>query len=210
MRKFLAGTLLALLLLGAYSAYDFYQSIFRLTPNQVAKTICQTIPRYQKITDCQLRPGDILIRRYITSRTKALDQYLHLYFTHSAFYIGNDYIVEASGKEQRPEDEIRVTRLSTSDWENSDIENFVIIRPKNYEGKLDKIISNLKTIAADPNYRFGLPIQGGKRTTCAELILKEIITEKVIQEPKVPKIITPDYLFWLAVNNSDNFEIIGH
>jgi len=151
-----------------------------------------------------------LIRRYITSRTWLVDKLAHPYFTHSAFYLGSDQLVEAVGTEKYSKDDIQIDILSKSDWLNFDVNNFVVIRPKNYSQKLDKIKSNLINIAEDPEYIFGLPEQGYKRTTCADLIFEQLFHENVIRVSNVPNIITPDYLFWLAINNPADFEIVGY
>ncbi len=193
-----------------YIGYLFYNGIFRLSSDEISSSLVDTKLQCKKISDCKLLPGDILIRRYITSRTGLVDKLVNPYFTHSAFYLGSDQIVEAVGTEKNPEDDIQLVTLSKSDWFNNDIDSFVIIRPKNYSSKLDIIKINLRNIAEDPDYIFGLPKQGYKRATCADLIFKQLLDEKIISAENVPKIITPDYLFWATVNNPDDFEIIGY
>lgn len=193
-----------------FLAYKIYTGIFRMSPTQVLVSLSSSIPQCKKIADCKLLPGDILIRRYITSRTWLFDTFTHPYFTHSAFYLGNDNLIEAVGTEKNRENEIQIESLSKSDWLNSDINDFVVIRPKNYMGKLNVIENDLKNIAEDPNYRFGLPKQGYKQTTCADLIFKQLLDKKIVRAFYVPKIITPDYLLWVTAKDAGNFEIVGY
>ena len=203
------GSTLLFLIYGLYLGHEFYNSIFRLSSAQISNSLNNEVPQCKKIIDCKLLSGDILIRRYITKRTWLVDKLAHPYFTHSAFYLGNDQIVEAVGTEKNSKDDIQIGILSKSDWLNFDVDNFVIIRPKNYSLKLDVIKSNLKNIAEDSDYIFGLPKHGNKKATCADLIFQQLLDEKVIRVTNVPKIITPDYLFSVAKNNPDDFEIIG-
>jgi len=195
---------------GIYSGNKLYNGIFRLSSDQISNSLIDTMPQCKKIKDCKLLSGDILIRRYITSRTWLVDKFTHPYFTHSAFYLGDDQIVEAVGTEKDPADEIQITTLSKSDWLNFDVNNLIIIRPKNHSRELDIIKSNLTNIAEDPNYTFGLPKQDYKKATCADLIFKQLFDENIIHVYSPPKIITPDYLFFATKNDPDNFEIIGY
>lgn len=190
--------------------YNSYKDIFRLTHNQVQTSLSTNMSLCNSIKDCKLLPGDILIRRYITKRTWLIDKLAHPYFTHSAFYIGNDQIIEAVGTEENSQDDIQIATLSESDWYNTDLNDFVIIRPINYSGKLDIIESNLKNIANDPEYIFGLPESGKKKTTCADLIFKELHNEGIIQTKDAPQIIAPDLLFSLLQKNSKEFNIVGY
>lgn len=192
------------------SAHRFYNDIFRLSSDQIFAALAGSDPKCKKISDCDLLPGDILIRRYITSRTWAFDKFAHPYFTHSAFYLGDSYLVEAIGTEKDSKDEVQITTLSKSDWMDNGLDNFAIIRPKKYFQKLDKIKNDLKNIAQDPDYSFGLPEEGRKKTTCADLIFKELSSEKMLGGPDSPEIITPDYLFWATINNPDDFEVVGY
>lgn len=204
------GIVLVFLVSGLYLGREFYNSIFRLSSNQVASSLRDVKPQCKKLIDCSLLPGDILIRRYITKRVWMIDKLTQPYFTHSAFYLGGDQLAEAVGTEKNPEDEIQISILSKNDWFNFDVDNFVVIRPKNYSTELDSIIGNLKQIAEDADYTFGLPKPGYKKTTCADLIFHQLWEANIIRDPNPPKIITPDYLFWLAKNDPSNFEIIGY
>lgn len=204
------GIILFAFMFGIYSAHKFYVNIFRLSQNQISVSLFDRTSQCRKIADCNLLPGDILVRRYITERTRIFDKFIHPYFTHSAFYLGNDQIVEAVGTEKNPEDEIQIATLSKSDWLDISVNNFVIIRPKYSITKLDTIKENLKRIAEDPDYKFGLPQIGYKRATCADLISKQLIDANIINVSSTSKIITPDYLFSLAVNNPVNFDIVGY
>jgi hypothetical protein len=202
-------TALFFLLSGVNLAYRTYSSIFRLSINQISNSLPVLASHCKIINDCKLLPGDILIRRYITQRTWLVDKLAHPYFTHSAFYLGDDQIVEAVGTEKNPEDEIQTAILSKSDWSDIDVKNFVVIRPQ-YTGTELKIIKdNLKKIAGDPDYKFGLPGSGYKRATCADLIFNQLLNERVISISNSPEIITPDYLFSLATKNPDKLEIVG-
>lgn len=205
-----ASIILVSIIFGVNFFYKFFNDIFRLSPRQIQETLSTNISSCKKIINCKLVAGDILIRRYITERTWLVNKLAHPYFTHSAFYLGNDQIVEAVGTEKNSKDDIQIAILSKSDWLNLDVNNFVIIRPKNYSSKLDTIKSNLKKIVEDQDYIFGLPKQGYKKATCADLIFQQLLDEKIIYVSSVPKIITPDYLFWLATNNPASFEIVGY
>ncbi len=205
-----AGIVFFFLIFGIYFIHKFYNSIFRLSFHQVSSSLTTKISQCEKISDCKLLPGDILIRRYITPKTWVFNKFAHPYFTHSAFYLSDDQIIEAIGTEKDHKDEIQILKLSKSDWLDSDIESFVIVRPKYTDEKLDQIKRNLTAIANDPNYRFGLPQFGDKQATCADLILEQLLNEKITTTFNTPKIVTPDYLFWLAENNPNNFEIIGY
>ena len=193
-------------LLGTYTSKH---QLFRLSKTQVeevlsGKKLCQSI------TICPLQPGDILLRRYITPKTKDFDRYLHPYFTHSAFYLGEGEIVEAIGTEKRKENEILVENMSDTDWKDRAIEKLVVIRPHYTKGVLSPIKTNLVSIASDPEYRFGLPKTDNKMTTCADLIFKQLYLQRMIPTSTQPKIITPDYLFWILTNNTNDFETINY
>lgn len=205
-----AAGILFLAVLKIQEVKRFYDGVFRLSEDQVRAALQDIPTTCNQIMKCSLIPGDILIRRYITSRTKTMDMFGHVYFTHAAFYIGSDQIVEAIGTEKDPQDEVQITSLSKSDWANTDVTDFVIIRPKKYQGKLDSIIGDFKDIAADPEYRFGFPGDGPKRTTCADIIFKQLVDKGVVNMPDAPNIITPDYLFWMAKNDTEKFEIVGY
>jgi len=155
-------------------------------------------------------PGDILLRRYITPRVSMMDRFAHPYFTHSAFYIGNGDIVEAVGTEKRPVHDIQINSLLQSDWMDSEIESWVIVRPKNIAGKFEVIKKDMTAIALDSGYSFGLPKFGNKTTTCADLVFTQLRDKRVIDISNPPQIITPDYLFWVALHDQTDFEIIGY
>lgn len=208
--KIIVGIISVFLVFGIYLSYKLYNNIFRLSSDQISSFLIDAKPQCKKLGDCKLLSGDILIRRYITSRTWLFDKVTNPYFTHSAFYLGDDQLVEAVGFEKNPEDDIQIAELSKSDWLNFDVDNFIVIRPRNYSRKLDNIKNNLKNIAEDPDYIFGLPKEGRKKASCADFIFKQLSDENIIRVSNAPKIITPDYLFWLAKNNPDDFEIIGY
>lgn len=202
--------LLPILCAGVYSSRLFYENIFRLSHSQVSKSLAASPTQCKSLKDCQLMPGDILIRRYVTSRTWAIDRFGHPFFTHSAFYLGDNQIVEAVGSEENSAEDIQIAMFSKSDWLNSDIESFVVFRPKYLGNGLLNIQNSLVQIANDPEYRFGLPQFGYKQTTCADLIFGQLQSEHMIQATKVPYLLTPDYLFFTLLIDVDGFKIIGH
>ena len=190
--------------------FNFYNKVFRLSAEQVSNSLITGNPQCNSINGCELLPGDILIRRYITKRTKFPEKFLNPYFTHSAFYLGDNYLVEAIGKEKDNLDEIRIISLTESDWLDPNIESLVVIRPKNYQNKLNILRDNFIDISEDPNYIFGLPKEGQKRATCADLIFNQLLENNIIDNfSNTTKIITPDYLFWIMTKNKDIFEIVG-
>jgi hypothetical protein len=203
------GTILIAIIFGISSTNGLYNDIFRLSFNEISNSLSSIIPQCKKIIDCNLVPGDILIRRYITKKTWLFDKLANPYFTHSTFYLGNDQIIEAVGTEKDPEDEIQIATLSKSDWFNNDVENWVIVRPKNITQKFNTIKNNLINIAEDKEYVFGLPQQGHKKFTCADLIFNQSKENGLVDISNAPKIISPDYLFWLATQNPTDFEIVG-
>jgi len=199
--------------LGVSYIHQNFQPIFEsfnLSPKQVSSVLLGLHPQCKNIKDCKLEKGDILIRRYITQRTWLINKLANPFFTHSAMYLGDDEIIEATGYEKDPKDEIRISSFSKSDWQDFGIESWVIVRVKNVTSKMPEIRKSLEIIADDPEYRFGLPKEGYKRLSCSDLILNTLISEGVVEVRDKPKIITPDYLFWLAFNNSDSFEIVGY
>lgn len=192
------------------SVNNFYNNIFRLSKDTVTNSLNKQTSQCSNIIDCQLLPGDILIRRYITQKTRLVDKVLHPYFTHSAFYLGQGQIIEAIGQEKTHADEIRITNLTNTDWIDSTMESWVIIRPKKITpSSLEIINNNFQIIANDPDYRFGIPKNNNKKTTCADLIYQQLIKQNIIKDSVPPKYITPDYLYWLAINKPNDFEIIA-
>jgi hypothetical protein len=138
-----------------------------------------------------------------------MDRLAHPYFTHSAFYMDNDLIVEAVGTEENPQNEIQIASLSKSDWFNEDVNTFIIIRPKNYGSSLALIKMDLEEIANDPEYTFGLPGKEQKKLTCADLILNQLQDKNIVEILNTNKIVTPDYLFYTLTSNP-NFEVVGY
>ncbi len=194
-----------------YRNYKFYNSIFRLSFEQVSASLDDTPSLCRKFVECKLQPGDILVRRYITSVNNLFEETLDPYFTHSAYYLGDDEIFEAVGNNVPPRDQITVTKLSESDWIDDGMETFVIIRPKRYGSRLPYITDGLKKIADDPEYVFGPLNEKLKTASCSDLIFKFLQDEAIVVDVKKnPPYITPDFLFLATVRDTENFEIIGY
>lgn len=186
------------------------KDITRLRKYDVELFLSNKQSECKKLNECQLISGDIIIRRYITSRTWLIDKIAHPFFTHSAIYLGNNQIAEAVGTEKDSKDDIQVGDIRKSDWLDSDIESWVIIRPKYSETNLKEVLTDAVNIAEDPDYKFGLPDGGNKRTSCADLIYSELIKYKVIVDTHVPQIVSPDYLFMKTVMQKPNeFKVVG-
>lgn len=199
-----------LLIILALSYKKFYNDIFRLSQESVINSLSQQTSSCPNIKNCQLLSGDILIRRHITQKTQLLDKVFNPYFTHSAYYLGEGQIIEAVGQEKNKADEIIISELINTDWVDTDIETWVIIRPKKITPALSEVINNnFKTIANDPNYRFGTPKNHNKKTTCADLIYQQLIQQNIIEGLAPPNYITPDYLYSIVVNKPDDFEMIA-
>lgn len=182
-------------------------NIFSLSPEQVKALLLGDTAVCQKLIDCHLQPGDILIRRLSTSRTKLFQSLFKPYFTHAAFYYGDGLLIEAVGNEPNSANDIQVDNLSFSDWAG-DLEGWVIVRPKISEQKINIIKNNLKAIADDAEYTFGV---GDKKTSCAELIFTELNNSGVIfRDKSVPQVVTPDFLFQYMAKKSNQFVIIGY
>lgn len=195
---------------GVFAAIKFYSSIYRLPSSQVARIVPAADLECARIDDCGLLPGDILVRRYITPKTRFFDEFVHPYFTHAVFYLGDGQIVEAAGTEKDCSQEIRISELADGGWLDSGLEGFAIIRPKYTADNLAFIKAELVDIANDPEYRFGPPFLGAKQTTCADLILKRLAEEEIVAAEDMTDAATPDYLFWLAAENPGEFEIAGY
>jgi hypothetical protein len=217
MRKFLKiiGIIFLIIFIGIgvflFRGYKFYKSIFRLSYEQINKSLEETPAECKKLSDCKLLPGDILIRRYITNTSDLFSKTLDPYFTHSALYLGNDELFEALGNDQTPENQIQITKLSQRDWLDKEMVNFVVIRPKDYHGKLDEISKNLRAIANDPEYVFGMLNEEKKTVSCSDIILKYLVENNIIGNlPDKPQIIPPDYLFFATQRDNSDFQVIGY
>ena len=189
--------------------HEMRSTIFKLSLNQIKAIPIKTTVECDEISECKLLPGDILIRRYITDRTWLFDKLIHPYFTHSAFYLGDNKIIEAIGSEKDQKDEIQMATLSSSDWFTPDSYSFAIIRPNYINSSLNTIKLNLVSITEDDEYTFGLPKPGQKRTTCADLIFQQLVDQQMIEGHDMSRIITPDYLYWKLIQKPENFQIIG-
>ena len=197
----------------AWSGYQFYgflesrNNAFTLTYQEITTSLSTEVSQCSKFSACELFPGDVLIRRYVTSRTRIFDYWINPYFTHSAFYLGDDLIVEAVGREKNIEEEIKIAVLSASDWFDEEMINFVVIRPE-YHGELPEIKTRLIQIANDPGYTFGLPGENKKQVTCADLIFSQFLDMNMLEAPESALVITPDYLY-SEVKRSDTFNLRG-
>ena len=204
---FITSVLILSILYSVLFFHNFYIHVFRLSQQDVEQTLSNYPDICTTISNCILMPGDILIRRYITPQTQYLDFFIHPYFTHSALYLGNSQIVEAVGIKKSHAHEIQISSLSTSDWNDKKIEKLVVLRPNYKVDQLRRIIDNLYQIAADPDYRFGLPQPLLKQTTCADLIVTQLKNEHIILESYAPQIISPDYILWLATRDMHIIDI---
>jgi hypothetical protein len=193
-----------------YYAVTFYKSTFRLSQAEISESLLKRPSSCTKLSDCALQPGDILVRRYINSNTIYFDKLLHLYFTHSAFYLGDGNIVEAIGPQKDHQNEIQVTKLSESDWMDSGIESWVVIRPTYSASQLESIEANLENIADDPEYRFGLPSLGERNVTCSGLIASELINGGAITGNNISHNPTPDFLFSLTMTDNNRFKVFAY
>lgn len=194
---------------GSYEINKLDKNIFRLSSTQVIHILTTENSSCGTLDKCKLVPGDILLRRYITKRTWLMDKLARPYFTHAAMYLGNNQIVEAVGTENNPEDDIQVANLTNSDWLNFDMSDWVVVRPKNIGTSMNLIEKNLRSIASDPEYKFGLPEQGLKRTTCSKLIVDQLVLGGIVSTENMPTMITPDYIFYMTQNPMSGLDIIG-
>ncbi|MFZ2523609.1 MAG: hypothetical protein WAW92_04460 [Minisyncoccia bacterium] len=198
-------------LFSAYQGQKIYKSFFRISYEDVISNLNETEIKCRKISECKLKPGDILLRRYLTPQTVDFDRLFDPYFTHSAFYLGDDLIFEASGYIPNKDDQVELSTLSESDWFNDDLHDFVIIRPKNYKDSLLEISNELKRIANDQTYLFGPYNEKDKTVSCSDIILKLLLDKGIIDNPTpFTKIITPDYLFWSIMGDRSNFDFVGY
>ncbi|MDD4412903.1 MAG: hypothetical protein PHR00_04660 [Patescibacteria group bacterium] len=201
------GIISALLLPNILFFWYLKKIIFVLPKHEVVNLIKQDSQQaYNKIYPCNLLPGDILLRRYITKRVELFEKKFHPYFTHSAIYIGNNFIIEAVGKEKSKQDEVAIIQLNKSDWKDDNIEDLVVIKQKNISLDFAGIKNQLISIANDPEYSFGLPKKNKKITNCSFLAYNQIYDRQLIKQPK-NKIITPDYLLWYAKQYPENYSV---
>lgn len=118
------------------------------------------------------------------------------------------------GTEPDPRSEVVIHDFSQSDWKKEPLERWVVLRPREVEPKhLLDALENIKKIADDPDYTFGIDWlgTGGKKvTSCAELIFREYKKENIVSDTNTPALIGPDYLFWYGIKHPDRFMIAGH
>lgn len=185
--------------------------VFTLSAEKVRNLMSYDKPTCQEVINCTLEPGDILIRRYLTSRTNMLSIIFGMYFTHSAIYLGGGKIVEAIGIEPNRENDITIDELNNSDWTKDPLESLVVFRPKAPPAQIQTALERIRTIADDPLYEFGIGMlnHNNKMVTCADLIYYQYRDEGIIEDEATPAIITPDYLFWYAAKHPDKFSFLG-
>jgi hypothetical protein len=175
--KIIGGVLAAITVIFGiilFRGYRFYNSVFRISYEEANNALLDAAPQCTKLSECNLQSGDIIIRRYVTPVTKLFDETLDPYFTHSALYLGDDEIFEAVGNYTDPQDQITIDKLSQSDWFDAQLEDFVVIRPKNYNGKLEETVSALKNMADDPSYVFGIFNEQKKTASCSDSIFFQL------------------------------------
>ncbi len=170
--------------------------------------VSKILQKCNELNKCRLEKGDILIRRYMTKNVWLLTKFTHPHFTHSAIYIGNNEIIEASGKEKDRSLDIRIINIDKSDWLQNDIEEIAIFRPILSEQSTVRIIDPLTTIANDPDYYFGLHKFDAKRSTCAELIYDQLQSQGLVHDADYNDKVTPDFLFHNLINQKDKFELV--
>lgn len=194
-----------------YRGNNFYDSVFRLSYAEITTSVGNNSSQCKKFKDCTLQPGDIIIRRYVTNASELFNDLLDPYFTHSAIYLGNDELFEALGTNESPENQIRITKLSERDWLAEDMNTFIIMRPKIRTETIDNVILELKNIANDPEYTFGIWDESKKKASCSDAIFKYLEKNGIISiSSNIPTIITPDYLYWITKNDTAMFQIVGY
>ncbi len=157
-----------------------------------------------------LEPGDILIRQLRTPRTAFLEDNTDLFFTHSAIYLGSNEIAEAIGYEDNPANDILVHRLSETNWYDQEAK-WVIIRPLLPTQVTKEILSDIRTIANDDNYTFGLSDNQREATTrvCSDLIYYPFAEELAWSNLGEPAVITTDFMVEDLLNRTDQFSLIA-
>ncbi len=204
------GVTLGVTVLGFLILKDAYNSIYRLSRAEVSGYVSQEVIQCDSLEECILLPGDILIRRYVNSNTRTFDTWLNPYFTHVALYLGGGQIVEAVGKQKNRQDEIQIVDMAKSDWFDEGIESWVLVRPRDFNEQFDIILSNLKSIAENPEYGFGLGNSTDTQYSCADLIFSQLVKYGIVVPVEEGRIITPDYLFLTTVNQNEEFEVFGY
>lgn len=196
----------------AYQKISIYKdvNIYTTDISEVAHTLNNRTRTCTVFRKCDLLEGDILIRRLKTERTHFITTFSDAYFTHVATYIGENSIVEAVGNEKDNDDEILVSSLNILEWGNKEAQ-WVIIRPSITPEAVNVLTHNLKQIANDNSYTFGLTRNQSrsKKRTCADLVFYNLLNEGLIDIQDTPTIIPPDYLFSVLIQNKDTFELVG-
>ncbi len=202
---------LFILLLIATHVYSRWQSnIFTISKSEVLHIVSDFESECDYFNECHLIPGDILLRKLSTSRTRFLESFADIYFTHTAMYIGDGKIIEAIGRERIASEEIQTIILTDSDWATETLATWAIIRPNYTPALQTAVITTLKKIATNDAYRFGFYSPENKRFSCADLLLHQLHENGVISEIDFSQIITPDYLFWLATEKPSSLQLISY
>lgn len=178
--------------LKALEAKHQYSRIIKTNRSEIQERFQKEVIYCKDLATCNLKKGDMLIRRHVTKRTYIFNELLNPYFTHTALYIGEGKIVEASGVEYDRKDDISIKNLSETDWLDKDIEALAIIRITGYkEIDFDNDIKKISAIAEDQNHVFGF--EKGE-ISCAELLYRNI-SYPLFKKVPIEMIVTPDYLF---------------
>ena len=174
-----------------------YQKYNRNGPNVLLTTNSKTCAN---ILDCNLLPGDILIKRQLTERTTVVANIFDMYFTHTALYIGENQIIEARGTDKNKQSEIVQNHLSFTDWVDPEIETLFVLRPTNASAEeITAAIKHAGLIAGSEEYIFGygFNMSSSKRQYCSGLIWNIYQQAGYLTQFHKP-VIFPDDLFSMA------------
>jgi len=185
---------------------------FVLPPAQAQASLANISSTCSMLKECALKPGDILIRRHNTSRTKLFEIFIHSYFTHSAFYYGDGAIIEAGGTETDRRDDIRALSFSQSDWATDPLETWVVFRPTTASSSsIERLRAYMKGVADDPEYVFGFRTsKRSKRASCSDIIFDGLIASNIVPDMDRPDVMTPDYLFNYLIFHPGDFAVAVH
>lgn len=163
------------------------------------------------LSECHLEPADILIKREITERTDILVKIFNLYFTHSAIYSGNGYIVEAKGFHSKNNDDITEERIQNTGWNSDKIKSWVILRPLTDASNRQNIVRVAKQYAVSPDKKFGISINNRSDNSvyCSQLVWDIFKEANYPIKESNSIIISPDELFSLLQSDHNRFQIVS-